>query len=26
MGISKQGGTIARHYLCEAANVLLTTV
>ena len=26
MGISKQGDTRARHYLYEAANVLLTTV
>ncbi|WEX79374.1 transposase (plasmid) [Sinorhizobium numidicum] len=26
MGISKQGDAMARHYLCEAANVLLTTV
>ncbi len=26
MGISKQGDTMARHYLYEAANVLLTTV
>ena len=26
MGISKQGDAMARHYLYEAANVLLTTV
>ncbi len=26
MGISKQGDAMARHYLCEGANVLLTTV